>query len=378
MATPHATEPARPFTLTLETFMPDLLRVYPQTRAVLDRYGLRGCGGPEGPHESLQFFAHAHGVDERTLMDELRQAIARSAHHHTAARADGNEGGLADRIYRPFFLGGIGVVLTLGAVWGAWLLWEIGIKGNFRAVGIYQINAHGHAMIFGWVGLFIMGFALQALPRMWHVELPAPRLAMGSFGAMVVGIVIRSLAMAGGGVGWRPWVALGGGVIELAAIVSVCGILLAAFQRKAVKTEPYMAFILAGLGWFILQAAYGLWHIWMLMTASGSESLTWYLSTYQAPLRDMQIHGLALFMILGVSMRLFPPLFGLKRIEDRRAWLALGLLTGAVVGEIGLFLAYRWSGRVEFAYALLGAWVMLAEGGWVAAAAWKLWRPVVT
>ena len=44
---------------TPETLIPDLLRAPPQTRAVLDRYGLRGCGGPLGPMESLDFFARA-------------------------------------------------------------------------------------------------------------------------------------------------------------------------------------------------------------------------------------------------------------------------------------------------------------------------------
>ena len=29
--------------------IPELLRAAPEVRPVLDRYGLRGCGGPEGP-----------------------------------------------------------------------------------------------------------------------------------------------------------------------------------------------------------------------------------------------------------------------------------------------------------------------------------------
>ena len=56
-------------------------------------------------------------------------------------------------------------VLSAGASWGAWLLWTIGLNGSFRAVSVHAINAHGEAQIFGWVGLFIMGFAYQAFPR---------------------------------------------------------------------------------------------------------------------------------------------------------------------------------------------------------------------
>ncbi len=183
--------------------MPELLRRYPQTREVLDRYGLRGCGGAHGPHESLDFFARTHGINERTLMDELRHTIAHSAQHthhahhpataqsapHTALQTTPR---LTDAIYRWYFLGAIGVVLTAGASWGVWLLWKIGLNGDFTAASVHEVNAHGHAQIFGWVGLFIMGFALQALPRMWHVELPAPRLALASFIAMTLGIALRA------------------------------------------------------------------------------------------------------------------------------------------------------------------------------------------
>ncbi len=35
--------------LTADTMIPDLLRAAPQARPVLDRYGLRGCGGRLGP-----------------------------------------------------------------------------------------------------------------------------------------------------------------------------------------------------------------------------------------------------------------------------------------------------------------------------------------
>ncbi|MBI3693680.1 MAG: hypothetical protein HY238_02410, partial [Acidobacteria bacterium] len=44
--------------------LPDILGKYPGCRQVLDRYGLSGCGGPQGPLEPLWFFARAHRVPE--------------------------------------------------------------------------------------------------------------------------------------------------------------------------------------------------------------------------------------------------------------------------------------------------------------------------
>ncbi len=48
--------------ITPDLLLPALLRLHPETRAVLDRHGLRGCGGAWGPHESIRFFARAHGI----------------------------------------------------------------------------------------------------------------------------------------------------------------------------------------------------------------------------------------------------------------------------------------------------------------------------
>lgn len=146
-----------------KTIIPDLLAEFPPARIVLDQYGLRGCGGPNGPSETLGFFAQAHDVPIARLLDELGSTTEQ---RREATLPVGSEMSLADAIYRPFFLAGILVVLTLGAVWGAYLLLQIGLRGSFTAAGLHEINAHGHAQIFGWVGLFVMGFAYQAFQRL--------------------------------------------------------------------------------------------------------------------------------------------------------------------------------------------------------------------
>src|SRR5262249_28939083 len=103
--------------------IPDLLQTNPQARSVLDRYGPRGCGGPLGWVESLACVAKAHDVPIQRLLQEIRQAVRQP----TAPQPLAEEGGeLADTIYRPFFKAGIAVVLSLGAVWGAYLLLRIG------------------------------------------------------------------------------------------------------------------------------------------------------------------------------------------------------------------------------------------------------------
>ena len=54
-------------TISSDLLLPDLLGEHPEARVVLDRYGLRGCGGRLGPHESIRFFARAHDVPEQAF-----------------------------------------------------------------------------------------------------------------------------------------------------------------------------------------------------------------------------------------------------------------------------------------------------------------------
>src|SRR5262249_37073766 len=109
--------------------IPDLLSLAPDVRTVLDRYGLRGCGGEHGPAESLGFFARAHDVPIERLLREVRERVA--SQPGTSADTPGADGPArrADAIYRPFFKAGIAVVLTLGAAWGAYLLLRIALTG---------------------------------------------------------------------------------------------------------------------------------------------------------------------------------------------------------------------------------------------------------
>jgi hypothetical protein len=130
-----------------ETMIPDLLHAVPGARAVLDRYGLRGCGGPNGPVESLEFFSHAHDVPLEHLSEERRDAITPQAASLAGSAMFVEQ--LGNAIHRPVVRAGIAVVLTLGAAWGALILVRIAELKSFTAILVHEINAHGHAQIFG-------------------------------------------------------------------------------------------------------------------------------------------------------------------------------------------------------------------------------------
>jgi hypothetical protein len=321
-----------------DTLIPDVLRDYPQVRGVLDRYGLRGCGGRFGPVETLSFFARAHDVPLATLLSDLRGAASSSPSTELHAK-------IADSIYRPFFKAGILVVLTLGAVWGAYLLVRISLSESFRAVGLHEVNAHGHAQIFGWVGLFVMGFAYQAFPRFKHTSLSHPRLAYASLWLMLFGLAVRSvyepLAAA---FDLQSWPAVGAAAVEVIAIAIFVVVIAATWRASGKPLAYYDAYIVCALFWFFVQAIYETAYL-AATFATPEANLVPLVATWQAPLRDIQIHGFALLMILGVSQRLFHHFYGFPEPSRRLSVVALVALNLALVGEVFGFLLKRLAGH---------------------------------
>lgn len=329
--------------VTPDMMIPELLRAAPHVRYVLDRYGLHGCGGGLGPMESLAFFARAHEVELDRLLDELRLALEETPECEPPESAVES---VADTIYQPFFKAGIAVALSLGAVWGAYLLLRIGFLKSFTAVGINEVNAHGHAQIFGWVGLFIMGFAYQAFPRFKHTTLAHPYLALSTLWMMLFGIFARSGSQAFVD-SWPNLVVTGlaGSILEIAAICIFAWIIWVTLRRSGKPLAFYDYYILSALGWFVIQAVYGTVYFGFLAIAPNHDAVLTLLSTWQAPLRDLQIHGFALLMILGVSQRIFHNFYGLPAPLPRRSLIALGLLNVAVVAEVFGFVLMRTAGH---------------------------------
>lgn len=293
-------------------------------------------------------------------------------------RAGGAAPARVDAVHRPYFTAAIVTVLTAGATWGAWLLVRIAHAGTFAGgVSLHEVNAHGQAQVYGWVGLFVMGFACQALPRKWNTTLVAPRLALVVLAMMVVGIGVRTIVMPLADA-WSSAaaVATAGVALQLTAILLFAAQIVATFHRSGQRLEPYVGFIFSALFWFAAMAALDEWHTYATMTATTLQDLLWHVATYQAPLRDMQIQGLGLLMVLGVAMRTLPEVFRLPAVPAPRGWRALAILNTAVIGECTLFIAYRWSGNHVLAAFLLIPWLLLPIGTALVVWPWRLWRPL--
>lgn len=355
-----------PPAISPDTMVPDLLRTFPQARAVLDQYGLRGCGGSLGPVESLAFFARAHDVPLDRLLRELRDACAKTGTE--TPPPDSAEDAIADRIYIPFFKGGIAIALTLGAVWGAYLLLRVAFAGSFTAIGIHEVNAHGHAQIFGWVGLFVMGFAYQAFPRFKQTYLTRPRLALATLWLMLAGIVSRSVAEPFlPGPTWPVGVGALGSALEVFAIGLFIFVMRETLRRSLQPVAIYEYYVACSMAWFLFQAiAEGVYFV-ATATAADRDQLLSLVATYQAPLRDVQIHGFILLMVLGVSQRILHFFYGFSRPGARPNLIALPLLNLALIAECLGLLLMRMQGRAWAALWYAGVLTLAGTVGALAA-----------
>jgi uncharacterized protein involved in response to NO len=358
----------RPPAITAESYLPDVVSRYPATRAVFDRYGLKGCGGPTGPYEQVGWFARLHGVPTDKLLAELIEAANGSAPVASAFSPS-----IADTIYRPFFLAGIATVLTLGCVWGAINLFTIGLQESFRAVSYSWVLAHGHAMVFGFVGFFIMGFAYQAVPRFKHDALWRPRLAFSSLPLMIVGLILQTVAHLSS----PPSLPLEifAALMQLVA-VTIFSVVMVQTIRKSRKHETYDRFLYAALVWFLIAAIANPVIFKLFELAGTREQLLFNLATFNIPYRDVQLLGLAVVMILGISLRLLPHAYGFR--EPSQSWVSFLFwgVNGSILAGVLFFIAGMMTGNHWLLTLQWLAGVVLLVIAVVTPFQYRLFRPV--
>ena len=346
--------------ITENTSVAEVVKAVPGARRIFDRHGLHGCGGAHGPSEALSFFAAVHQVELHGLLEELNAEAVRPQEQVVYREQ------LEDYIYRRFFKAGIAIVLTVGALWGAVNLAQIAIGKSFLQLHLVQsIHAHAHAMIFGWVGLFVMGFALQSFPRFKNTTLWRPELANLSFYLMVSGIIARMSAELLIQTG--PGLALGffSSAVELISIVLFLTVLYKTACKSVGPRNPYERFIGASFFWFFVQALLSDFFFFAKATAVGQQQLIHRIALIDGPLRDLQLLGFTALIIAGVSQRFVPAVYGLKRPQKDRSGLIFALMNLALVLNVVSYVAVlstgnlAWGVGLEIAYLLMPVWAVL-------------------
>jgi len=293
---------------------------YPETRAIFERYGVQASPGATfGTLEPLDRFASRVGVS----LPQLLQELASAAQAEIDWQVD-----WALRNHRGFLASALAISLTLGATWGAWLLWEMGYQGSFDAVPVAHVIAHGEAQMWGFVGLFILGIACRYLPgttgrsrlsRFWHSTL-----------------LVVTLAGVIGGFVWALWPTIWPnlGPISGAAFLITAGIYSGFVwqQVRAKLAETWARFLVMSAGWLVVWAGWTFWLRWQYAQVGPNE----YRLAERLTLISLSLAGFVLSSIYGFGLRLLSGLVATQppnpHLIETTFWLHLLSVAATSVG----------------------------------------------
>ena len=315
--------------VTGNTTVKDIIMCNPETKGVFTKYGLLECGGEYGPEEAIYFFARVHNVDPDGLIKELNDVIRGKV---PAPEVAIDEAELAyENIYVKFIKTAIIIALSTGCVYGAFILFYMGIQHSLYSVPKVLIETHGHTQIFGWCGLFIMGVSYFVLPRFYAVRIYSGKLANLSFYFMVAGILLifvyRTLLPLNNHSFFKILI-LSGCLMEILAVLM--------FLLVAVKTvlsaekqelETYETFLFSGYLWFLIVTVAHAGIIYYMLNAG--ETLIPEAAIY--PLRHIQVMGFITLVIFGVISRTLPAFLGLKTPNAKVNLLIMFMLNASVL-----------------------------------------------
>ncbi len=275
------------------TIIKNLVKKHPETLSVFRKYNLVVAGGVRGPNEPLAFFAKAHEVDYDEILKELEAAIKKGPDKNTETAEL-----VEDKVYEKFFKTAILMALTIGVTVGAIVLTYIGKNQNFHYVLHKLVQTHGHAQLFGWVGLCIIGFAYYIVPRVKNVELKYRELTTTCFWLIVTGTVIRIFAQPYANESTNVLLPVSG-LLEFMAVALFAFIILSTVLASQEKKEPYDKFIVAGVSWFLVCSIMNfIMDIVMFFTNTNEIARTFY-----SPFVHVFLLGFTFMFIFAVNIR---------------------------------------------------------------------------
>jgi hypothetical protein len=205
------------------------------------------------------------------------------------------------RLLGAFIVTGLVFMVLPGTLLGVWNLVGISSQREMAAISASWIQAHGHAQFFGWVGTFIIGISLYALPKFRGSicrSIPIGWLMWAMWG---IGVGLRWLA----GVQQRVhrWEFSVAATFEL-----IVGVLLVwqvtPVGPKHKKGQPWETPVFAGFGALLLILA------WQWMLAAGPLTSTALPLASDRILISLAIWTFGFPVVIGFSAKFFPGLLG--------------------------------------------------------------------
>ena len=197
------------------------------------------------------------------------------------------------RRFVPFFIASLSLTLTLGATLGMISLARL--TGTWGPLSRPSVWAHGYVQVFGFLALFVMGFAYHAVPRFVGASLQhasaVPRSLWFQLGG-VLGVAAAFLIAPASPLARLLWIvgsaALVGGAVLFARVM------IATVRGRSSPPQPFQSWMVAGALWLAAASA-------VALAAAVADDTTWHHVLWPAAL-----YGFAGSWILGAGRRLFP------------------------------------------------------------------------
>jgi len=239
-------------------------------------------------------------------------------------------------IYRPFFIAGILTVLTTGCLLGAIALAGISMRGNYLASEwTPYVLAHANSQLFGWVGFFIIGFALQQHAPVQAKKEEFMKLAYATLGLLGLGIALRFVAEPLVNVNHSLGVQVGvaSGVLQLIAVLLFHYNSSVNRYREAKPIGWQSSFVFGSLAWLTLVAAAE--PVFFIQSHQIEPLMSVaFVARWFAPMREAQFLGFVGSMILGVSLTKFHSCMGFREATKAPGIAAFVLWTSGIIMRI--------------------------------------------
>lgn len=354
--------------ITAHSAVRDVIAAYPGAEQIFDRHGLTGCGGPDGPAEPVGLFAAVHHVDPANLIGELDAYASSLTAQRPPAHATMDPG--AAEPYRLFVATALALTLSAGISSGIAAAMTGGGWGALRGEAwLALVQSHGHLQAFGFLALFIMGIAFHVLPRFKGLPPPSRRLTAATYWLMTAGVLLRVSAQPHGQ-GFVRWMLGASGPIELAGAALFAGSMCSLFWRARNRREPFDAFVIAAVAWFVAAMAM---NAYLVVDAAIAGDRVLNLAG-DAALLLATVYGFVLLFVLGVSLRVLPFFLALRPPHARLRDVSLAVLLVALPARVAAvwapqFGSYGWTDGLN--YASMFALALGVVGAVIALRVWE-------
>lgn len=231
------------------------------------------------------------------------------------------------KIHEPFITAALVIALTAGFGYGAFLVAALAFGAPLGAWYVALVQAHGHAQLFGWVGMFVLGMGLFFLPRLRGTNLKGIARLPFAFGLLVAGIALRSVIQPLAGiVGTSELLRalfLLSAILEMGGMVVIVSMLIETERAEkpltqdapAYSVEPLAQLAFVSLALAFLFNLFGAWNV-------STEARNVLAPRFDQLIIHLVLYGVALPMTFVFSIRNLP-LFMRLAVPPRGIWRTL-------------------------------------------------------